>query len=153
MPDADNSSSYNDSVPGLTLKYNSFTERKVGFYISFGVAEKYNGLFNNNDGGLKLAVGPSFKLHETEIYNMNIGAAPQVSVYKDYFFLGIEIDFQTKFNTDRKFFPMLGIYSDINFFSAGNPSNKKSSSLSETESTFYLSIGYQFYIAFCINLE
>ena len=140
-------SHHSDSDSKLTLKSQTFfNESGIGFYVSLSYANQSYFISNaENNNGLKLAVGPSFKIKEKEKYNMYIGTAPQVTFYPNSLFTGVEIDFQTKFYPTGILSPMTGFYSDINFFRQKTKSTK--------ESTFYLNIGFQFYIALCINLN
>ena len=83
-------------------------------YTSIAFAS--NESFNLNNTGLKFAAGPAFKINEKENYSMNIGIAPQFIFHnKNLIFLGYEIDFQTKFNPNKRISPIIGIYSATNF--------------------------------------
>ena len=53
---------------------------------------------------------------------MVIGSGPQITFFKDQIYLGVELDFQTKFNPKKQFSPVVGVYSDILFCNLKIPS-------------------------------
>ena len=174
----ENASYKNINITGLALNFQTFfKEKNWGLYTSLAFAS--NESFNLDNTGIKIAAGPAFKISEKENYHMNIGFAPQFIFHKkNLIYLGYEIDFQTKFNPNKRISPIVGIYSATNFiphkknelllgipvdnipFDDKYDDNHKiiyNNSYSDTNEksypNFYLDIGIQVYLALSINFN
>ena len=152
-------SEINDFASGAAIKATKiFDDNNIGVYGSLAYAVS-NPL---SDYGIKVAVGPVFKIKEKEDLYMTIGAAPQIVLFQNGINLSFEIDYQTKFIPDKKYSPALGINSNINYFTTRGSSqsdsflfgkNKSVSTETENISTFYFTVVFQIYLAFCFNLN
>ena len=155
------STSISDINPTICIKKTDFFEdNKIGIYESLAFSKKNTiSVFHFFEGetGIKLAVGPVYKFNEKDNYYMVIGSGPQVTFFKDQMYLGVEIDFQTRFSPKKQFSPVVGVCSDINLFNMKIPSRFSSTddtnNNSDLTAIFYLNVGFQGYIALSINFD
>lgn len=99
------------------LNQNYIRDNKIGFYesvtISTPTIDEINSFW-----GIKIALGPSVKMLESNYVNLNACLGPDIQIFEKGIIIGSEIDIQAKFTPKRRCSPIVGAICNIDFYSS-----------------------------------
>ena len=110
---------YGNSLIKITNQ-NFIGDFKLGFYESIKLQTGSNIYLSNSNFGLQFSLGPVYKVLDKTNFAINCGLGPHFQIYEDGTVLGVEIDSQIKFCSNRRYSPVIGVTTNIDFYSTRN---------------------------------